>query len=198
MKEKKKKAYRRRILLLALLGLLIMGAGYYLLVYNVVERDLRDTRAKLEDTEQELTVAQEKALRMDQMEAELIAIRSDDSSRMESYNNTKQELYLLNRILKDTTDYSVSFQKVTRDGDQIRRSFSMDFSVDSYTGAMNIIRQLQNSVYRCLLGDVAYSRTQGTGSRREMIHISVDATFYETMVGGTPDAGLPASSSTSE
>ncbi len=192
MKERKKKAQRRRLILLILLGLAVTAAAYYLLVYRVVEEDIRSIRQERMAVESELLLAQEKAERMDQMEAELITIRSKNASRMESYNNTKQELYMLNRILKNTRDYSVSFQKVTRDGDQIRRTFSMDFTVNSYVNAMEVVRQLQNNPYRCVLGNIAYSRTENTDTHREQVRISLDGTFFETMVGGTPDAGLPA------
>ena len=191
MKERKKKAQRRRLLLLALFGLIVVGLAYYFLVYRVVEQEIQDTRSELDQVQLELETVQAKVLRMNNMEAELINIR-DDASRMDSYNNIKQELYMLNRILKGTHDYAVSFQNVTRDGNQIRRGFSMDFTVNSYSNAMDIVRQLQRSPYRCLLGDLAYSRLEDSVTHREQIRMSVDGAFYETMVGGTPDAGLPA------
>ena len=55
----------------------------------------------------------------------------------------------------------------------------------------------------CLIGDINYSRTStyyNTTDRLryardyyERVTVTATATFYETMVGGTADAGLPAS-----
>ena len=114
----------------------------------------------------------------------------ENADRMESYNNAKAELSLLNNALSNAREYSIAFEDVTRDGDQIRRNFSLEFTADSFDAAKAILMQLTASEYRCLIGDVEY--TQGrAGAAAGSVELSATATFYETMVGGKPDAGLP-------
>ncbi|MCR5295512.1 MAG: hypothetical protein K6E30_10155, partial [Lachnospiraceae bacterium] len=52
-----------------------------------------------------------------------------------------------------------------------------------------IISQLEESPYRCLLGDISCSLHEGDENAE--VSVSATATFYETLVGGTPDSGLP-------
>ena len=118
---------------------------------------------------------------MDQLEA------SGELSYMGSYNNSAAELAFLNEILANTIEYSIAFANVSRLGDQIRRSFTLQYRTDSYAVAGEIMTRLAQGDNRCLVGDVRCN-INGDGT----VTMSQSATFYETLVGGTPDAGLPA------
>jgi hypothetical protein len=108
------------------------------------------------------------------------------ASRMESYNNSKAETSFLSSILQSTKNYSIAFSDVTRNGNQIRRSFTLQYTTNTYREAENVMDRLCQGEYRCLISDVNCNlNAQG------MTTISLTATFYETMVGGTPDSGLP-------
>ncbi len=113
------------------------------------------------------------------------------ASRIESYNNSKEEMAVLNDVLQDAVNYSVTFTGLSRDGDLIRRDFDLLFTVDSYDSMKKVIRGLEESKCRCLVSDINCSQ----GTRRDLddnyITVNASATFYETMVGGTEDAGLP-------
>ena len=128
-------------------------------------------------------------------------------SRVESYNNSKAELTLLNRVLEPATDYSIAFSNATRSDDLIRRSFSLVFTTDSFVAAKRIISSLEDSQYRCILGDIQYSFTLRRADEDEetrggqwiedvyyfnVVTVKTSATFYETMYDGVADAGLPA------
>lgn len=111
-------------------------------------------------------------------------------SYMASYNNSKEELALLNDILSDTVQYTVTFTNVTRNNNQIRRNFSLQFRTEDYASMWEVINGLCESEYRCLVGDIkCQAAKERDGSR--YVTADVTATFFETMVGGTPDAGLP-------
>ena len=56
-----------------------------------------------------------------------------------------------------------------------------------------IFSDLTDGPFRCLIGDIACSVTNQNNEAG--LSVSATATFYETMVGGTPDAGLPADTS---
>ena len=118
---------------------------------------------------------------------------TDMESRMESYNNSKRETAFLNRVLSNVSDYSISFADITRDGNQIRRSFSLQFVTGSYADAVKVVSDLSYGEYRCLVDDINYSLADGN-----KIYLDLTATFFETMVGGTPDSALPKDESKSE
>ena len=114
---------------------------------------------------------------------------ADNMTWMGSYNNSREEVAFLDAILSSTLNYTVSFANVTRNGDQIRRSFTLQYTTPDYESAADIIEKLCTGRNRCLVGDVKCAINKDG-------HVTVNqsATFYETMVGGTPDAALPADS----
>ena len=190
-KAKEKKAGRIRLVILIFVGLAAIGLVYYFLVYNVVEREIDSLREQKTRTEDSLTSIQAQVAMMQRMEKELESMDLSSVSRMESYNNSKAELAYLNHVLESTMEYAITFQRITRDGDQIRRSFNLVFLVPSYESAENIISLLQQSEYRCLVGNISYTTSRDRYSEAaDYVQMSVDATFFETMVGGVRDAGL--------
>ena len=120
-------------------------------------------------------------------------------SYMPSYNNAKAELALLNDILNESvTQYSVSFTNVTRYSDQIRRDFKLEFTAPDYDSMKAVIDKLTGVDYRCMIGDcscnVVEVRDPKEDENNTVLSVGATATFYETMVGGTADAGLPPDS----
>ena len=190
--------------LLLLLALILLGLTYYLAVDRPVRAALESARAEKEAIRTELTTLQGRIARMEKMEQELNAIRANPGvSRMGSYNNSKAELDFLNELLDETDEYTVTFTGVTRDGDQVRRNFRLNFAVQDFTTAERLLKKVYGCEMRCLINDISYSRTRtyyNSADRLryardyyERVNVDATATFYETMVGGTADAGLPAS-----
>ena len=190
--------------LLLLLALVLLGLTYYLVVDRPVRAALESARAEKEAIMTELTTLQGRIARMEKMEQELKAIQANPGvSQMGSYNNSKAELDFLNELLDETDEYTVTFTDVTRDGDQVRRNFSLKFAVQDFTTAERLLRRIYSCEMRCLINDLNYSRTRtyyNSADRLryardyyERVNVDATATFYETMVGGTADAGLPAS-----
>lgn len=189
--------------LLLILALILVALAYYFVIDKPVREDLASAQAEKEATETELSALQGRIARLEEMERELESITSNpEVSRMGSYNNSKEELAFLNDILGVTDDYSVSFANVTRNGDQVRRNFNLRFTVDSHEAAEKLLKQIYASELRCLLNDINYSRTRTYYNEAdrilyareyyERVTVNATATFFETMVGGTPDAGLPS------
>lgn len=180
----------RESILIGLLGLILVVLFYYQFVDQPVRTAINSANAEKQSLQIELDAVQQKVAEVNEMRTELDSIEaSGKTSRMESYNNSKAELALLNDILESATDYSISFATVTRDGNQIRRNFSLQFVAQDYATVEKILAELARSPYRCLVGDISCSGgSQTVGSR---VSVSTTATFFETMVGGTADAGLP-------
>lgn len=182
----------RERLLILVLAIILVGLFYYQFVDQPVRTALNSAKAEQQSLQMELEAARVQVERVNSMRSELDEIEASGAkSRMESYNNSKKELALLNDVLAAATDYTISFAEVTRDKDQIRRDFTLQFIAQDYATVEKILAELAKSPYRCLVGDI-----QCSGSSRSMeddrINVSVTATFFETMVGGVEDAGLPA------
>lgn len=172
------------------LALVLVGLFYYQFVDKTVRQAITNANAESQMLQGELDALQVRVAKvqnikdtMDQMEAE------GRLSWMGSYNNGKEEVAFLNGILASTLKYSISFADVTRSGDQIRRSFTLEYQTADYASAQQIVVALCESHNRCLVGDVSCSI-----DKDGMVTVKQSATFYETMVDGTPDAALPSDS----
>ncbi len=181
---------RAEKILLALLAVVLIALLYYQFVHVPVTDAL--TRAATEKTEleSELLVAQAKEAKLIKMQQEIDSISADGSLKsMPSYNNSRNVTSLLNDVL-GSLGYSITFSNVTRNGDQVRRNITLAFTAPEFADVQRVLRELTDSEYRCLIGDMNCTRNV---DRFDVVTFRVAATvtFYETMVGGTADAGLP-------
>ena len=65
---------------------------------------------------------------------------------MESYNNSSAEISFLYDILAETQQYNIEFSDITRNGDQIRRNFSLKFRTRDYDAiSKEIITELKHT-----------------------------------------------------
>ena len=195
MKNMNREFTTREKLLILLLCLILVGLAYYQFVDQPVRTALNNAHAERDSLLTELTAVNAKLAVMRRMRDEMEDITAGGTvSEMKSYNNSKPEIALLNDILRGTPDYTITFADVTRDNDQIRRNFSLTFVSDKYESIQRIVKQLSESPYRCLIGDLKISVTRGKTMEEGPINVNATATFFETMVGGVVDAGLPATS----
>ena len=189
---------RKEKLLIALLLLILAALAYYQFLDQPVRQGIASAQAEQESLRVELEAVNAKIKTLEKMRRELEELNGAEAvSLMPSYNNSKAELALLNDILEgNVIQYSVSFSDVTRKGDQIRQNFSIQFSTRSYSEMQWVLEQLANSPYRCLIGDIrctlSTSWNKTLDEELTTINVSATATFFETMVGGSADAGLPA------
>ena len=184
-------------ILLGILTVILLGAVYYLAVDQPVRSAISEAVSEQENLNTELAVLQQKAATLSRMQNELETIQGNASyGQMGSYNNAKAELDELNQLLRDADTYDVSFSNVTRDGDLIRRTFNLTFSASSYSKAVELLERLCNGELRCLISGISIVSQEDDFSQ-DGVNVGLSATFYETMVGGTPDSGLPADTSAS-
>ncbi len=179
-------------ILLLLLSLVLVGLAYYQFVDRPVRETVTSAHRETQELKTELKTVEAKLEKMRRMRSEIEDVTAGGTaSEMYSYNNSKAEIALLNDILGDTLQYAITFENVTREGDQIRRDFSLQFTVDKYDAVEGVLQALNGSPYRCLIGDVRCSANRDGNIMDGNVTVNAVATFYETMVGGTPDAGLP-------
>ena len=182
-------------LLLLFFALVLVALAYYNFVDKPVRAALASAAAEQESLQTELQSVQAQLERMHRMRSELDDVTAGGTaSEMGSYNNSKLEIESLNRILGDTLRYNISFSNVTRSNDQIRRNFNLSFTVDNYETLERVVSALTQNQHRCLIGDLNCNSTRNSNVLDGNVSATTTGTFYETMVGGTPDAGLPQDS----
>ena len=174
-------------ILIAVLVLILLGLVYYRFVDQVVREAISNNESEVRMLRTEMDAAEAQLMKLNKIRKELDQLEQDNElTWMPSYNNSKEEVAFLNDILSDTISYSINFANPTRVGDQIRRSFTLQYTCADYQAAQDVIMKLCTGRNRCLVGDM--SCASGSG---QSVTLTASATFYETMVGGTPDASLP-------
>ncbi len=187
---------REKVLLVVLL-VIIIGALYYLFVFQPVTAATKRAEDSAANLETMLITLDTKVAQIKRMQKSMeeYADNGHVDSIMPSYSAGKQELVFLNSTLAASEDYYVGFTKITREGNQIRREFSLKFTVPHYSDAENIINILEHSDLRCLISDFSVKPVEQEDTiENGEIEASCVATFYETMFGGVPDAELPPDS----
>lgn len=190
----------REKILIILLVLVLIGIGYYRFFLLPTNESIERAKSETEILENDYLIVDAKIKQLEKMQAELDKLNEEGSMKyMPSYNNGKAVRQLLNDVLGGL-EYSITFQNLTRSSDQVRRIITIQFSAPDYTTVRRVLSELVNSEYRCMIGDLnctpetRNSYSDG-GSYITGYSVSATVTFYETMVGGTPDVDLPADSS---
>lgn len=177
--------------LLLVLALFLLGGAYYFLVHEPVTAASARSKHEISRLSAELDEINETIAQNEKMQSVLDKIfAGDETSVMESYNNIHAELEYLNDILDNSMEYTISFDDVSRKGNQVRRGFKLQFTADTYDDAKELISKLYDSPYRCLIDTVDLKASNGN-IMEDPVAVSLTAVFYETMVGGRKDAGLP-------
>ena len=184
-------------ILLLVLALILLGLVYYWFVDQTVRSSITASNIEAESIQTQMDAVEKRILYLQSLQNSMDELEdAGNLSWMGSYNNSKAEVAFLNDVLADTLEYSISFAAVTRSGDQIRRDFSLQFTAPDYQAMWNIINDLTGVEYRCLIGNLSCSLNKIRYRDRTeygALSASVTATFFETMVGGVEDSGLPAS-----
>lgn len=180
---------REKILLVILL-VVIISASYYLFVWRTVEDQIYSIKSQNQSMETQLVLA---TAQVEKIQAMSQSMESDVlRSYMPSYNASKKELDFLHETLGPTDDYLINFTYLTREGDQISRGFGLQFTAKNYAQAKEIIKALEDSEIRCLIGDYNINPTEKektlfTGK----VKVVLNGSFYETMYDGVADKELP-------
>lgn len=194
MKALKRDFTPRERMLLILLSLIILALIYYLTVQQPVSSGMAETKSEKAALQVQIDAINRQLASIDAWKREkvLLAKYNRDDMYMPSYNASNDELDFLNETLGGTLDYYIGFNEVTREGDQIRRAFSLSYSATGYQAAVDVLAKLERSNIRCLIGDFSVSPYgESTTLVGGPVTVNATATFFETMYGGKPDKELP-------
>ncbi len=180
--------------LIVILCILIIALCYYKFVYVNTNDAIKSAQSEQYNLQDEQVIATAKLAKLQKMQDEIDELKKDGSiSIMPSYNASREEVSFLDDVLKGTTDYDIVFTTVTRSGNQIRRNLTISFKTDTYDKAVSVVEKLYGSDIRLLIGDINW-KVDSSKTKGSQVSVSLAATFFETMVGGVEDAGLPAES----
>ena len=156
---KKNKLTARESLMLVFLVVLLIGVGYYMGFYTPLQNEMASIATQAAAIDSQITTSMAKVAKMDDMQAELDEIFARPASEITEiapYDNKEVVLNQLYGILGRTQDYSLSFTDpdVQEDG-TVRRNISMNFHCESYADAKEVIRDLTDSQWRCLVSNLS-------------------------------------------
>lgn len=162
----KRKLTAREWILLGVLAVLVVVSGYIMLFYVPVTTQRDNALAEAETCRLELEAAQLRLGEKQRMERELEEIfsQSENPLSLAPYDNLQPVMMELNAILAGTDDYSLSFGTVDAEQPIVRRSISLTYTAGSYAGAKDILQQLHDSAFRCMLDSVNISVGQDAQS----------------------------------
>ena len=167
----------------------VFGGLYFFLVDRPVRTGIREADEERTQLESRLSLLKARAANVSGVSDEVESLNAiGQQSWMPSYNSEETVLDTLHVLLdSNTSDYQISLNSVSRNGNQIRRGCSLSFTTDSYQTAKDLIYRLNHGKFRCLI-----SNTSISGILSGSVHVNLSVTFYETMAGGEPDMGLPS------
>ena len=179
---KKNKLSLRETVMLVFLVVLLIGVGYYMGFYTPLQNEMASIASQSSDCDSMITASMAKVTKMNEMQAELdeiFARPADEITEIAPYDNKEVVLNQLYGILGRTTDYSLNFTdpNVQEDG-TVRRNISMSFHCNSYEAAKEVIRDLTDSQWRCLVSNLAISCDEGD-MMRYGVNVSATITFFE-------------------
>lgn len=202
---------REKLLLVAcfILGLCIV---YYQFVYKGIIQHYTDFSTS--ETEAKIQEERDRLLEINNM---LAVIKENEGKKVGDvavYNNLAGEIAMVGAIMENKGEQvSVSWSTPVLNGMTVRRDASISFSTRSYENLKAILREFNESIYRCLIQDLSVtdnSPTTRTVNRmvdgvmkavteeqprhgiKNSIKMSVSfrVTFFETIEGSTSTEGL--------
>ena len=169
---------KREQVLLVFLLLILIGLGWYKLIYEPVNNQIANMKSKTDSDQTQIAINSPKVAKKKKMEAELVELRQKgDVVKIPSYDNEQALLSKLNAVLKDTQDYTLAYGggEYVNDGIYFR-TVSIDYTCETYEAARSIVDRLSEETYINQLTDVSYKTiANGTGSTG----VSLSISFFE-------------------
>lgn len=169
----------REWILLAVL-VVVAGVSAYVMLFYMPMTERRDIA--IQDTalyEEQIQLAQLRITEQRRMQKELDAIFAADPNPvgLAPYDNVQPVMMELHAVLEAATNYSLSFSTVDAEQSIVRRSISLSFQAPSYESAREILQNLHDSAYRCMLESLSISFGDGEGE--QAVSVNGVIVFFE-------------------
>ncbi len=180
----------RETILILIAAILALGIFYYqVIVKTYNEAKVIYNVSSLED---ELTVLTAKASRKKTMEDYISKHDDEVVGEVAVYNNLANEIEALSSIFDEKVEnVSITWNEPTVSNKTVRRNANITGSVGSYDQAKQILKEVANLKYRCIVTQVSMSTDSDSSlNRSDTVNLSMTVTFYETTEGSTNTSGL--------
>ena len=178
----------RESILLLVATILALGIFYYEVIY----KNYQDALSKYDVTniQQESEILMAKAVKKKTMETYIDEHKSTSFGEVATYNNITNEIEALAEIFEDK-NISISWQEPYLIDSIVRRNVEISTKVGSYKEAEEIVNEIANLKYRCIISSLSINtRNNQSVEEENEITLSMSVTFYETVEGASDLSGL--------
>lgn len=180
----------RETILILIAAILALGIFYY----QVIVKDYNEAKViyNVSSLEDELTVLSAKASRKKTMEDYIEKHNDEVVGEVAVYNNLANEIDALASVLNENVEnVSINWNEPTLSNKTVRRNANITFNASSYSIAKQIVKDIANLQYRCIVTQLSMSTDSDTSlNRTDKVSVLMTVTFYETTEGSTNTSGL--------
>ncbi len=188
----------RESLLVIIAAVVGLGIFYYQFVYKEYQNALR----QYDNTtvEEQTTILLAKANKMQAMQNYIEQHVDESTGEVSTYNNLANEIDALASILNDkSSNVSINWAEPYLTDTIVRRNADITLHVSSYNEAENIIQNIANLQYKCVISSLSISGTNTTNiDETNDVTVSMEVTFFETIEGSENTNGLIIDQSNAE
>lgn len=150
-----KKLTKREKILLAVLLVVIIGVSWYKFIYEPVNGKIEKLNSDFNSEQTELTALTPKIQLKKEMQAAVEEIKASGSAeRIPEYDNSKELMVALNKIMSTAKSYSIDFGEASQDDYIFIHKILLTFSTDTYKQARQIINRLTSETFVNQISDV--------------------------------------------
>lgn len=172
---------REKVLVL-ILTLLLLAVGYVKLVYQPMQDALNTAENRRLAAEDAVFLEQGKLAQIRRMQAELDALKADgaqQTTEIPPYDNIENVMVELDTLLAGAQTYDLTFSPVEKEDTLVSRPIQMRFTAVDYAAAKQILTQLDQCRYRCVLSELSMA-AQDSLAGSGVVTVTVTVTFYES------------------
>ncbi len=169
----------REKVLLIILALLLIFCVYYILVDKPVRETILSASERQSAAESEMTVASARLEKMHRMQSALELLSQEAQADVPDYDNARSVVELMNEAMAHSTEYTLSFEPVLRQGAIAIRPINMDFRCANYAEGKRILQILLDSPYRCRITEMSVSGVSGGDIGQQEVTVKAKVSFYE-------------------
>ena len=179
---------KKEKIFLVIVVLACLGSIWFFGIYRPIRQRIQ--AADTTELEDELSIEEMKALKIQSMQKEITANKEAGLPEIPSYNSFKEEIAELNKI----------FGK--QDGSLIRRNVAVKFDAKNFEAAKEMVKEILNSPFRTMVHDLSISSNSRTSAdhqddiKQDPVTVTFLMTAYETSYGADTVEGLESQEST--
>lgn len=188
----------RESLLVIVAAIVGLGIFYYQFVYKEYQNALKQYDNTI--AEEQTTILLAKANKMQAMQNYIEQHADESTGEVASYNNLANEIDALATIINDkSSNVSINWSEPYLTDTIVRRNADITLHVSSYNEAENIIQDIANLQYKCVISSLSISGTNTTNiDETNDVTVSMEVTFFETIEGAENTNGLIIDQSNAE